>query len=119
MKMEDVNARKAYIENVRRSFDSPNRQYEFEQGSKKKPLRRAFSPSGSQNEKGEAFDELSFFKIRLVAAVVLFAVYIFCDRTNTALYHVTTEEVSKQIVKNFDYESARSEVLQAFHIIEP
>ena len=30
MRMEDVNARKAYIQNVRKSFDSPERKYEFE-----------------------------------------------------------------------------------------
>ena len=30
MRMKDVEARKAYIQNVRKSFDSPKRQYEFE-----------------------------------------------------------------------------------------
>ena len=30
MRMEDVDARKAYIQNVRKSFDSPGRRYEFE-----------------------------------------------------------------------------------------
>ena len=36
MRMKDVNARKEYIRSVRKSFDSPKRQYEFEKESDQK-----------------------------------------------------------------------------------
>ncbi len=104
MRMEDVNARKAYIQNVRKSFDSPGREYEF----KREP-----------DTKGEAAEGFSFFKIRLVAAALLFAAYIYCDRTNTVVYHVSTKEVMEKIEADFDYEKARNEIVEVFHAIQP
>lgn len=104
MKMEDVNARKEYIKNIRKSFDSPERKYEFEKES---------------DTKGEAAEGFSFFKIRLIIAALLFAAYIYCDRTNAVVYHVSTKEVTEKISADFDYEKARDEVLEAFHAIQP
>lgn len=106
MRMEDVNARKTYIQNVRKSFDSPERNYEFEKEADTK-------------EKGEALEGFSFFKIRLIVAALLFAAYIYCDRTDTAVYHVSTKEVTEKISVDFDYEKAGDEILEAFHSILP
>ena len=102
MRMEDVNARKTYIQNVRKSFDLPNRRYEFEKES---------------DTKGEAEEGSSFFKLRLLIAAVLFAAYIFCDRTNTVLYHVSTKEVSEMVTKDFDYGDVKEELQQVFQVI--
>lgn len=44
MRMEDVDARKAYIQNVRKSFDSPGRRYEFEKNRIRKEKRKEASP---------------------------------------------------------------------------
>lgn len=103
MRMEDVNARKAYIQNVRRSFDEPNRRYEFEKET---------------DTKGETADGSSFFKIRLFIAAALFAAYIFCDKTDTAIYHISTGKVFETIAEDFDYGSMKEELQQVFHIIE-
>lgn len=103
MRMEDVNARKAYIQNVRKSFDSPNRRYEFEKEA---------------DTKGEAQEGSSFFKLRLFAAAFLFAAYIFCDRTNTEIYHVSTKEVMETFAGDFDYGNVKEELQQVFHVIQ-
>ena len=103
MRMEDVNARKAYVQNVRKSFDSPNRRYEFETG---------------EDTKGEAENGFPFFKVRLFIAAALFAAYIFCDRTNTVIYHISSKEVYETIAKDFDYGNVREELQQVFHVIQ-
>ncbi len=103
MRMEDVNARKAYVENIRKSFDSPNRRYEFEKEA---------------DTKGEAEDGSSFFKFRLLIAALLFAAYIFCDRTNTVFYHISTEEVAETIARDFNYSNVQEELQQVFYVIQ-
>ena len=103
MRMEDVNARKAYVQNVRKSFDSPNRRYEFETG---------------EDTKGEAENSFPFFKVRLFIAAALFAAYIFCDRTNTVIYHISSKEVFETIARDFDYDNMTKELQQVFHVID-
>lgn len=103
MRMEDVNARKAYIQNVRKSFDSTDRKYEFERES---------------NITRDTEGGFSFFKVRLCIAVIIFGVYIFCDKTNTAVYHVSMKDISETIAKDFDYSSVKEELQQVFHVIE-
>ena len=102
MRMEDVDARKAYIQKVRNSFDSPARNYEFETGG---------------STKGEANEGFSFFKIRLLIAVVLFAAYVYCDRTGTFFYGYSAEDVAKVIAQDLDYQTTGEELVQAFHQI--
>lgn len=102
MRMEDVNARKAYVQKVRSSFDSPKRRYEFEKG----PI--------SQEEASDGFP---FWKVRLFIAALLFAAYIFCDRTNTEISHISMKEVSDEIAKDFSYEDAKEGALQAWKLI--
>lgn len=100
MRMEDVDARRAYIESARRSFDARNGSYEFE----KEP----------EHKKGEASDELSFFKIRFVIAALLFAAYIFCEKTDASVYDMTAKKISEKIEKTFDYRTAGDRAWQAF-----
>lgn len=99
MRVEDVNERKAYIQSVRRSFDSPNRNYEWEKES---------------STKGEAADGFSFFKVRFLIAVFIFAAYVLCDRTNTGFYRYSTREVAEKVEQDYDYHHVKEEVLQAF-----
>lgn len=103
MRMEDVNARKAYIQKARSSFDSPKRRYEFEQDSV---------------SKREAADGFPFWKVRLLAAALLFAAYIFCDRTDTEINHISMKDVSEEIVHNFSYEDAKEGARQAWKWIQ-
>lgn len=98
MRMEEVNARKAYIQNVRKSFDSPNRNYEWEK---------------EYNTKGEATDGFSFFKMRLLIAVLIFAAYVLCDQTNTMVYEYSTKDVVQKIAENYDYDDTMEKVMQA------
>ncbi|MCI8890790.1 MAG: hypothetical protein HFH34_05475 [Eubacterium sp.] len=69
---EYAQARKQYVEEVRRSFNhvQPD-EYEEE------PTVRA----------------VSFFKVRLLIAVCIFAAFVLCDRTGSRFYNYTTDEV--------------------------
>lgn len=100
MRIEDAYARKAYIQNVRKSFDNPERKYEWENDS---------------DTKGEAADSFSFYKVRIFIAVCIFAAYVLCDQTNTLFYHFSTEEVAEKIAQNYNYTEIKEEVMQVFH----
>lgn len=100
MRIEDAYARKAYIQSVRQSFDEPNRKYEWETDSL---------------TKGEAEEGFSFFKVRLLIAVFIFAAYVLCDQTNTLFYQYSTDEVAQKIAQNYDYSKVKEEVVQVFH----
>ena len=103
MRIEDAYARKAYIQSVRKSFDDPERKYEWEYPT---------------DTKGEAnTDSFSFFKVRLLIAVFIFAAYILCDKTNTMFYQYSTKEVAQKIAENYDYSQIKDEVMQVFNQI--
>lgn len=99
MRMKDVDARKEYIRSVRKSFDLPKRQYEFEKESE---------------QKGETGDSFSFFKIRMLLAGFIFAAYVLCDKTGTKFYDVSTQEISEKIAQNYDYGKVEEEVREVF-----
>lgn len=65
-------ARKAYVEEVRRSFQHED---------------------PDNYDEGQYSGEASFFKVRLLIAVCIFAAFILCDRTGSRFYNYTTEEV--------------------------
>ncbi len=69
---EYAQARKQYVEEVRRSFNhaQPD-EYEAE-------------PQAGTT---------SFFKVRLLIAVCIFAAFVLCDRTGSRFYNYTTKEV--------------------------
>ncbi len=99
MRMEDVEARRAYVQKVRQSFDAPGRRYEFEK-----------NPAAKEEGDRDVF----FIKIRLLIAALLFAGYVFCDQTGTLIYRYTAEQVVETITKNYDYDQAKEEVMQVF-----
>ena len=99
MRMEEVEARRAYVQKVRQSFDAPGRQYEFEK-----------RPSGKE----ERTDDFLFAKIRFLIAALLFAGYVFCDRTGTLIYRYSAEQVVETIAEDYDYNQAKEEVMQVF-----
>ena len=102
MRMDEVEARKAYIQRVRQSFDTPGRKYEFEKEA---------APDREEN------NEILFVKIRLVVAALLFAAYVFCDQTGIKVYRYTAGEVAQQIAKNYDYLEAKDEVMAVFQAL--
>lgn len=65
-------ARKQYVEEVRRSFHHVQPD-EYEE----------------ELQTGTA----SFFKVRLLIAVCIFAAFVLCDRTGSRFYNYTTKEV--------------------------
>lgn len=65
-------ARKQYVEEVRRSFNHAQ-------------------PEEYQDE--PAAGGASFFKVRLLIAVCIFAAFVLCDRTGSRFYNYTTEEI--------------------------
>ena len=99
MRMEDVEARRAYVQRVRQSFDQPGRKYEFEK-----------EQAATEQEN----DDFLFIKIRFLIAVLIFAAYVFCDQTGTMIYQFSTDEVAEKIAKDYDYMDAKEEVMQVF-----
>lgn len=65
-------ARKQYVEEVRQSFNQVQPD-EYEQ----EPVSTA----------------ATFFKVRLLIAVCIFAAFVLCDRTGSRFYHYTTDEI--------------------------
>lgn len=100
MRMEQVNARKEYIQTIRKSFDEPNRNYEWEKESVTKE---------------EKTDSFPFFKLRIGLAILLFAVYIFCDITNNRFYRYTTKEVAQKIAQEDDFMLYLQEMKNTIH----
>ncbi len=103
MRMEEVDKRKAYIQQVRKSFDLPERSYEFER---------------DLDTKGEVQEGFSFFKVRLLVAAFIFGAYVLCDYTKTNFYQYSTKDVAKMIEQEFDYDGMKEKALQAFHQIQ-
>lgn len=95
MRMKDVDARRDYIQKIRKSFDSPERNYEWERGDE------------TQGEAGS----FSFFKLRLLIAVFIFAAYILCDQTGSMFYHYSTRDIAEKIEENYDYSRVEDYVM--------
>ena len=87
MRIEEAEARKAYIQRVRQSFDTPGRKYEFEKEAA---------------VKGEEASEFMFMKIRFLIAALIFAAYVLFDQTGMKLYEYSTGEVAEKIAKGCD-----------------
>ena len=58
-------------------------------------------------------------KLRFLAAALIFAAYIFCDRAGVKIYRYSTGEVAEKIAKGYDYSEAREEVMQVFRAFVP
>jgi len=88
MRIEEVQARKAYIESIRKSFDAPNRNYEWEK---------------QDSQPDTTVESGSFFKVRLLLAVFILIAYILCDQTNTMFYQYSTKDVAEKIAQDYDF----------------
>ncbi len=69
-------ARKQYVEEVRRSF------HHTEQ---------------DEYDREPEMGAVSFFKVRLLIAVCIFAAFVLCDRTGSLFYHYTTDEIVEKL----------------------
>lgn len=72
-------ARKQYVEEVRSSFQHAEQdEYEMEP------------------EAGA----VSFWKVRLLIAVCIFAAFVLCDQTGSRFYHYTTDEIVEMLTED-------------------
>ncbi|MCI8449287.1 MAG: hypothetical protein HFH30_13070 [Eubacterium sp.] len=71
-------ARKQYVEEVRRSFNHAQ-------------------PDTYDDELSTG--TASFFKVRLLIAVFIFAAYVLCDRTGSHFYNYTSDEILSMLQK--------------------
>lgn len=94
---EYAQARKQYVEEVRRSFLHNTREDDYEERE---------SDSGSA----------SFWKIRLLIAVCIFAAFVLCDRTGSSFYNYTTDEVVSMLRKE-QFQSQLDSIREAWTAI--
>ncbi len=66
-------ARKQYVEEVRRSFNH--------------------AQADTFEDEPASGSTASFFKVRLLIAVFIFAAFVLCDRTGSKFYNYTTDEI--------------------------
>lgn len=65
-----------------------------------KAARRSFGQQEPDDYGGEPVSDVSaFFKVRLLAAVCIFAAFVLCDRTGSRFYSYTTDEIVSMIQK--------------------
>ncbi|MCI9611998.1 MAG: hypothetical protein HFH33_08240 [Eubacterium sp.] len=86
-------ARKQYVEEVRQSFKHVQpEEYEEDPGA------------------GTA----SFFKVRFLIAVCIFAAFVLCDRTGSRFYNYTTKEIVSMLEKE-QFQSQLDSIREAWH----
>ena len=68
-------------------------------------------------DKGEAKDGFSFFKVRMLLAACIFAAFVICDQTHTKFYQYSTQDVVKQITKNYDYDTISEMISANFPVV--
>ncbi len=88
-------ARKQYVEEVRRSF-----------GQEDRDLYEADRQPAS----------MSFFKLRLMIAACIFAAFVLCDRTGSQFYHYTTGELVSMIQKE-QFQTQLDAIRQAWSVL--
>lgn len=92
---EYAQARKQYVEEVRRSFHHMQpEEYEEE-------------PQAGA---------VSFFKVRFLIAVCIFAAFVLCDRTGSRFYDHTTEEVV-ELLKQERFQSELDAIRETWDVI--
>lgn len=88
-------ARKQYVEEVRRSFCREDGDiYETE----RQPV------------------STSFFKLRLMIAVCIFAAFVLCDRTGSQFYQYSTSEIVSMIQKE-QFQTQLDAIRQAWSVL--
>ncbi len=102
MRFEDAENRKAYVKSVRQSFEQTTTDVQTDNRT---------------TDKGEAKDGFSFFKMRLLLAICIFAAYVVCDQTNTEFVRYSTQDIVKQITQNYDYHRIRDIVSGSLGIV--
>lgn len=92
-----VHARKQYVDEVRRSFHQ-------------------------QEEADDCQDELpeagsaSFFKVRLLISVCIFAAFLLCDRTGSRFYNYSTDEIVSML-QNSPYQEQIDSIRETWNTI--
>lgn len=95
MDMEHVERRRNYVQDIRKSFDTP----------------KSGNPREKRAETAEGANRYSFIKVRLLIALFIFAAFVLCDQTNTLFYSHTTTDIIKKIETNYDYSSIENYVM--------
>lgn len=101
MTEDSVEARRAYIQSVKDSFDQENR----------RGGRNAAGAGGGEDDVIAGMG--SMFKVRLLISAFLLAAFIFCDRTGERIASYTTEEVYARLEENYDYTKLNKYVMMS------
>lgn len=86
-------ARKQYVEEVRQSFNHAQ---------------------PDEYEESLGTGAVSFFKVRLLVAVCIFAAFVLCDRTGSRFYNYTTEEIVSMLQQE-RFQSQLDSIREAWH----
>ncbi|MGN0350548.1 MAG: hypothetical protein ACI4ES_02770 [Roseburia sp.] len=91
-----IDERKRYVAEVKKSFETGYGVNTYEDD---------YSGSIEQSS------SFSLFRFRFMIAVFLFCVYLYCDYTETPIYHYTTEDVVTVISENEFYQKLENYVM--------
>ena len=90
---ETVAQRRAYVDEIRASFYP-----EAQEKQGRESYRKNSSSAGDQGQEGEL--RYSSLGIRTVIAVLIFAVFVYCDQKQISFRQYTAEDLVKQIEWN-------------------
>lgn len=88
MNEQYIEDRRRYIQQVKQSFDN--------QSEKKNTYEDNW-----EKEEVEV-SNLSFLKVRILLAIILFAAFVLCDRTDTKLFQYTSAQITDKIEENIN-----------------
>ncbi len=88
---EYVERRRRYIQEVRNSFS------DRKDGTKKEQL---FGGSLQTDAEADTVGSFAVWKVKILIAIMLFAAFVFCDRTDTPLFSMSTDAIVEQLKEN-------------------
>lgn len=89
-------ARKQYVEEARRSFGQAGQD--------------------KYDDEPDGVGTASFFKVRLLISVCIFAAFVLCDRTGSRFYNYSTDEIVSMLQKE-QFQSQLASIREAWNTL--
>ena len=86
-----IEQRRRYVQQIRESFQD-------EASMKKQPA--YISHSDWEKEEADTVGSAAFWKVKVILSVMLFAAFVFCDRTDVKLFQLSPQTITEKIQEN-------------------